>query len=79
MVNAAHAHKVEERNTQCKHICHSIFSVDENPCARPCHLTVWLGDLNYRIQGINNLPARSLIHKNLHSVSIFYFLFYMGK
>lgn len=75
MVTAAHAHKVEERNSQCRHISHSLFSIDQNPCARPCHLKVWFGDLNYRVQGISNQPARSLIRNNLQSVSISIFPF----
>ncbi|XP_048332088.1 type IV inositol polyphosphate 5-phosphatase 11 isoform X2 [Ziziphus jujuba] len=64
---SAHAHKVEERNRECKHISHSLFSKNWNPYARPTQITVWLGDLNYRIQGIDNYPARNLIRKDLHS------------
>ncbi|KAK9270747.1 hypothetical protein L1049_026330 [Liquidambar formosana] len=63
---SAHAHNVEERNTQCRHISHSLFVKNQNPYARPAHITVWLGDLNYRVQGIDTHPARHLIHKNLH-------------
>ncbi|KAJ8643308.1 hypothetical protein MRB53_005056 [Persea americana] len=33
--------------------------------ARPSHITVCLEDLNYRMQGIDTLPARSLIQRNL--------------
>ncbi|KAF8410625.1 hypothetical protein HHK36_003157 [Tetracentron sinense] len=62
---SAHARYVEERNSQCRHISHSLFSKNRNPYARPSHLTVWLGDLNYRIQGIDTQPARNLIQKNL--------------
>ncbi|EEE59533.1 hypothetical protein OsJ_11798 [Oryza sativa Japonica Group] len=35
-----------------------------------CHLadiTVWLGDLNYRLQGISSIPARKLIEENRQS------------
>ncbi|XP_008813261.4 type IV inositol polyphosphate 5-phosphatase 11 isoform X2 [Phoenix dactylifera] len=65
---SAHARNVEERNSQCRHISHSLFSKDRNPYARPSHLTVWLGDLNYRIHGLSTLPVRSLIRKNLLSL-----------
>ncbi|KAK6131167.1 hypothetical protein DH2020_035087 [Rehmannia glutinosa] len=64
----AHAHKVEERNSECRHISHSLFSKSLNPYAKPAQVTVWLGDLNYRLQGINTFPARNLIHKNLHEL-----------
>ncbi|XWS24313.1 hypothetical protein CRYUN_Cryun28dG0090500 [Craigia yunnanensis] len=63
---SAHARNVEERNLQCRHISHSLFSKYWNPYARPAHITVWLGDLNYRLQGINTHPARNLIQRNLH-------------
>ncbi|XP_022974909.1 type IV inositol polyphosphate 5-phosphatase 11 [Cucurbita maxima] len=62
---SAHAHKVEERNSECKHITHSLFSKKWNPYALPAQVTVWLGDLNYRIEGISTHPARNLIRKNL--------------
>ncbi|KAK6115404.1 hypothetical protein DH2020_007673 [Rehmannia glutinosa] len=65
---SAHAHKVEERNSECRHISHSLFSKSLNPYAKPAQVTVWLGDLNYRLQGINTFPARNLIHKNLHEL-----------
>nr|XP_018679658.1 PREDICTED: type IV inositol polyphosphate 5-phosphatase 11 isoform X5 [Musa acuminata subsp. malaccensis] len=58
---SAHARNVEERNSQCRHISHSLFAKDGNPCRRHCHVTVWMGDLNYRLQGISTHPARSLI------------------
>jgi hypothetical protein len=74
--HAAHASKVEERNWQCKHISHSLFSKNWNPYAKPAHITVWLGDLNYRIQGIDTNPVRNLIQKNLHSVSFLHILHY---
>ncbi|XP_019457709.1 PREDICTED: type IV inositol polyphosphate 5-phosphatase 11 [Lupinus angustifolius] len=63
---SAHARNVEERNSQWRHISHSLFSKIWNPYARPSHITVWLGDLNYRLQGIDSYPARNLIHKDLH-------------
>ncbi|OMO87658.1 Inositol polyphosphate-related phosphatase [Corchorus capsularis] len=63
---SAHARNVEERNSQCRHISHSLFSKYWNPYARPAHITVWLGDLNYRLQGIKTHPARNLIQRNLH-------------
>ncbi|CAL9113015.1 unnamed protein product [Musa textilis] len=65
---SAHARNVEERNSQCRHISHSLFSKDGNPCWRHCHVTVWMGDLNYRLQGISTHRARSLIRKNLHNL-----------
>ncbi|KAJ4962814.1 hypothetical protein NE237_022753 [Protea cynaroides] len=65
---SAHASNVEERNSQCRHISHSLFSKNQNPYARPSQITVWLGDLNYRIQGIDTLPVRNLIQKNLHGL-----------
>ncbi|KAJ8624294.1 hypothetical protein MRB53_032824 [Persea americana] len=60
----AHASNVEERNAQCRHISHSFMS-KKSPYARPSHITVCLEDLNYRMQGIDTLPARSLIQRNL--------------
>ncbi|XP_022766496.1 type IV inositol polyphosphate 5-phosphatase 11 [Durio zibethinus] len=63
---SAHARNVEERNTQCRHISHSLFSKYWNPYARPTHITIWLGDLNYRLRGVNTHPARNLIQRNLH-------------
>lgn len=65
---AAHARNVEERNDQCRHISHSLFSKNWNPDATPAQVTVWLGDLNYRLQGINTFPARDLIHENHHEL-----------
>ncbi|KAK6245341.1 hypothetical protein SCA6_008431 [Theobroma cacao] len=67
-LSAAHARNVEERNSQCRHISHSLFSKYWNPYARPAQITVWLGDLNYRLQGINTHPARNLIQRNLHGL-----------
>lgn len=65
---AAHARNVEERNSQWRHISHSLFSKIWNPYARPPNVTVWLGDLNYRLHGIDTNPARNLIEKDLHKV-----------
>ncbi|XP_018821612.1 type IV inositol polyphosphate 5-phosphatase 11 [Juglans regia] len=67
---SAHARRVEDRNSQCRHMSHSLFSKNWNPYARPAHITVWLGDLNYRIQGIDTHPARNLIHQDLHRMLI---------
>lgn len=67
-MHAAHAHRVEERNSQCRHMSHSLFSKNWKPYDRPAHITVWLGDLNYRLQGIDTHPARNLIHQDLHRV-----------
>ncbi|XP_057469117.1 type IV inositol polyphosphate 5-phosphatase 11 isoform X3 [Actinidia eriantha] len=64
----AHTSNVEERNSQFRHISSSLFSKNLNPYARPDQITIWLGDLNYRLQGINTFPARSLIRKNLHEL-----------
>ncbi|CAI9116649.1 OLC1v1017848C2 [Oldenlandia corymbosa var. corymbosa] len=63
---AAHARNVEERNDQSRVISHSLFSKKWNPYAKPAQVTVWLGDLNYRLQGITTFPARDLIRDNLH-------------
>lgn len=63
---SAHARNVEERNSQCRHISHNLFSKYMNPYSKPAQVTVWLGDLNYRIQGIETHPVRNLIQKNLH-------------
>ncbi|GMI91226.1 ARABIDOPSIS THALIANA INOSITOL POLYPHOSPHATE 5-PHOSPHATASE 11 [Hibiscus trionum] len=65
---SAHARNVEERNAQCRHISQSLFSKYWNPYARPPQITIWLGDLNYRLQGINTHPARNLIQRNLHGL-----------
>ncbi|KAK2974091.1 hypothetical protein RJ640_020447, partial [Escallonia rubra] len=65
---SAHAREVEQRNSQCRHISHALFSKNWNPYARPAQVSVWLGDLNYRLQGITTFPARNLIQKNLHSL-----------
>jgi len=69
VIYAAHARNVEERNSQCRHISHNLFSKYRNPYSQPAQVTVWLGDLNYRIQGIETHPVRNLIQKNLHRVS----------
>ncbi|KAK6938765.1 Endonuclease/exonuclease/phosphatase, partial [Dillenia turbinata] len=64
---SAHARKVETRNAEFRRISRSLFA-NRNPYARPCQVTVWLGDLNYRLHGIGTFPARNLIKKNLHKV-----------
>ncbi|ESW32789.1 hypothetical protein PHAVU_001G017200 [Phaseolus vulgaris] len=67
---SAHERNVEERNSQCRHISHTLFSKFWNPYARPSHIAIWLGDLNYRLQGIHTHPARTLIDqatKRLHN------------
>ncbi|KAL5704916.1 hypothetical protein ACHQM5_023275 [Ranunculus cassubicifolius] len=64
---SAHAHNVEERNSQLRDISHFLFSKNQNPYARPPDITVWLGDLNYRIQGLENQPVRNLIQRDLHT------------
>ncbi|WJX09365.1 hypothetical protein P8452_00206 [Trifolium repens] len=63
---SAHGRNVEERNYECRHISHSLFSKTWNPYSRSAHMIVWLGDLNYRLQGIDTHPARNLINKDLH-------------
>lgn len=65
MYDAAHAKKVDQRNTELRHIANSVLSRDKGTR----DLTVWLGDLNYRIQDVSNRPVRSLIHNHLQSVS----------
>ncbi|KAI5393028.1 hypothetical protein KIW84_060252 [Lathyrus oleraceus] len=65
---SAHGYNVEERNAECRHISHTLFSKIWNPYSRPSHVTIWLGDLNYRLQGIDTYPARNLIDKDLHYV-----------
>lgn len=63
---SAHGRNVQERNYECRHISHSLFSKIWNPYSRPAHMTIWLGDLNYRLEGINTHPARNLIDQDLH-------------
>ncbi|CAK7347661.1 unnamed protein product [Dovyalis caffra] len=53
---SAHARNVEERNSQFRHIYHNLFSKYWNPYGRPAQVTVCLGDLNYRIQGMDTHP-----------------------
>ncbi|KAL4333850.1 hypothetical protein GQ457_07G025990 [Hibiscus cannabinus] len=65
---SAHARNVQERNAQCRRISQSLFSKYWNPFGRPPQITIWLGDLNYRLQGIDTHPARNLIQRNLHSL-----------
>ncbi|KAJ7966698.1 Inositol polyphosphate 5-phosphatase [Quillaja saponaria] len=67
---SAHARNVEERNSECRHISYSLFSKNWNPYASQSHVTIWLGDLNYRLQGIDTNPARHLIEKDLHTLLI---------
>ncbi|KAI4375012.1 hypothetical protein MLD38_012932 [Melastoma candidum] len=67
---SAHAHNVGERNAECRHISHALFSKDRNPFPRPAQVTVWLGDLNYRLEGIGTYPARNLIQKQQHKMLI---------
>jgi len=63
---SAHAKKVDQRNTELRHIANSLLPRDK----RKRDLTVWLGDLNYRIQDISNHPVRSLIQNHLQSVLV---------
>ncbi|XP_066325139.1 type IV inositol polyphosphate 5-phosphatase 11-like [Miscanthus floridulus] len=64
---AAHEHKVEKRNSEFQHISHSLFSKYGTPYAQSADITVWLGDLNYRLEGISSIPARKMIEKNRQS------------
>ena len=66
MKELAHGCNVEERNFECRYISHSLFSKIWNLYSRPAHMTIWLGDLNYRLEGINTHPARNLIDQDLH-------------
>ncbi|GAB2267357.1 hypothetical protein Dimus_002343 [Dionaea muscipula] len=61
---AAHAHMVEERNSQLRSISRSLFSKKH----WRAQLVVWLGDFNYRLQGIDSYPARDMIHNHLHNL-----------
>ncbi|KAF5206416.1 Inositol polyphosphate 5-phosphatase [Thalictrum thalictroides] len=62
---AAHARNVEERNSQLKNISQSLFSKNQNPpYERLADVTVWLGDLNYRIKG-QTVPVQNQIKKDL--------------
>ncbi|KAL1200949.1 Type IV inositol polyphosphate 5-phosphatase 11 [Cardamine amara subsp. amara] len=63
---SAHAKNVDQRNTELRHIANSLLPRDKSTR----DLTVWLGDLNYRIQDVSNRPARSLIHNHLQSVLV---------
>ncbi|KAG9148095.1 hypothetical protein Leryth_003665 [Lithospermum erythrorhizon] len=65
---SAHARNVEKRNSQYRQIARSLFSKKLNPYSTPAQVTFWLGDLNYRLEGINTFPARDLIHKNNHQM-----------
>ncbi|KAL9172522.1 hypothetical protein ABFS82_03G053700 [Erythranthe guttata] len=65
---SAHARNVEERNSEFRHISQYLFSKNWNPYSKQAQVTVWLGDLNYRLQGVNTFPARDLIHNDLHGL-----------
>ncbi|CAM0875827.1 unnamed protein product [Alopecurus aequalis] len=65
---AAHEHKVEKRNSECQHITHSLFSKNDILYAKSADITVWLGDLNYRLEGISSMPARKMIEENRQSL-----------
>lgn len=66
---AAHEHKVEKRNAEFQHISQSLFARygAPTPYAQSADITVWLGDLNYRLQGISSTPARKMIEENRQS------------
>ncbi|CAN8320898.1 unnamed protein product [Cochlearia groenlandica] len=64
---SAHAKKVDQRNTELSEISNSLLLKDKK---RTRDLTVWLGDLNYRIQDVSNRPVRSLIHNHLQSALV---------
>lgn len=64
---AAHERKVEKRNSECQHISHSLFSKNDIHYAKSADITVWLGDLNYRLEGISSIPARKMIEENRQS------------
>lgn len=73
---AAHARNVGKRNSEFKSISESFFSKAlKDPYASPPKIIVWLGDLNYRIQGIENHSVRNMINKDLHGVNILNFIF----
>ncbi|KAJ6344583.1 hypothetical protein OIU76_006159 [Salix suchowensis] len=40
---SAHARNVEERNSQCRHISHSLFSKHRNPYSKPAQVTLLTG------------------------------------
>ncbi|BAF12615.1 Os03g0626500 [Oryza sativa Japonica Group] len=43
------------------------LKVDKHAVGGCGDITVWLGDLNYRLQGISSIPARKLIEENRQS------------
>ncbi|KAG6591335.1 Type IV inositol polyphosphate 5-phosphatase 11, partial [Cucurbita argyrosperma subsp. sororia] len=45
-----------------------VIFKEMEPLCIALQVTVWLGDLNYRIEGISTHPARNLIRKNLLSL-----------
>ncbi|OEL29371.1 Type IV inositol polyphosphate 5-phosphatase 11 [Dichanthelium oligosanthes] len=63
----AHERKVEKRNSEFQHISRSLFSKYGIPYAQSAAITVWLGDLNYRVGGISSIPARKMIEENHQS------------
>ncbi|KAI3946093.1 hypothetical protein MKX01_024849 [Papaver californicum] len=65
---SAHEGNVEERNSELQRISKSLFSKNKNLYARPTQIKVWLGDLNYRIQGLDTFPVRNIIQRNLHAL-----------
>ncbi|CAM8977622.1 hypothetical protein QQ045_030630 [Rhodiola kirilowii] len=65
---SAHARNVEERNNEWRRISRSLFSKNCNPYARSAQVIVWLGDLNYRIHGMDTHPVRDLIRQDLHKL-----------
>uniref|UniRef100_A0A0D9VWI4 Inositol polyphosphate-related phosphatase domain-containing protein n=1 Tax=Leersia perrieri TaxID=77586 RepID=A0A0D9VWI4_9ORYZ len=46
---------------------HSLFSKNDTQYTKSADITVWLGDLNYRLEGISSIPARKLIEENRQS------------
>jgi hypothetical protein len=70
---------VEKRNAEFQHISQSLFARygAPTPYAQSADITVWLGDLNYRLQGISSTPARKMIEENRQSVSAL--LFFLRK
>jgi len=58
---------VEKRNSEFQRISQSLFSKYGIPYAQSADITVWLGDLNYRLEGISSIPARKMIEENRQS------------
>jgi hypothetical protein len=61
---------VEKRNSEFQRISQSLFSKNTTP--QSADVAVWLGVLNYRLQGISSVPARQMIEENRQSVSNFW-------